>query len=131
MAIYNYLEAMKADVISYIAENPELLAEHPDRDELEEVLNEQCWMADDVTGNACGSYTFSRWQAEENLCHNMDLLMDALLETGDAITGICWDAERADVIIRCHLLGKAIAAVMDDMEAAGQFDTPDDPDLAA
>ena len=131
METYNYLRAIKADVINYIGENPELLAEHPERDELEEALNEQCWMADDVTGNATGSYTLNRWQAEENLCHNTALLMDALEEIGGAITPDWWEPETMDVVIRCHLLGEAIAAVLDDMEAAGQFGTPDDPDLAA
>lgn len=31
----------------------------------------------DVTGNGSGSYTCDAYEAEENLCHNLDLLKDA------------------------------------------------------
>ena len=123
MEKYNYLEAVKADVRAYIeaeidvdafsgaAEDREDL-----REELEEKLNEELWIADSVTGNASGSYYCNRWAAEEALCHNWDLLADALEEFGgDAGEAVERGAEYCDVTIRCYLLGQAISAVLDEM----------------
>ena len=36
--------------------------------------------ADFVTGLSSGSYTFSKWKAEECLCHNWDLAKEAYLD---------------------------------------------------
>ena len=79
MESYNYLENVTADAKQAILENLKYW-EFSDRDELEEKANDDLWVDDSVTGNASGSYTFSTWQAEENLCHNMDELEDACNE---------------------------------------------------
>lgn len=115
MADYNYLESVTDDVKEYIHENVDL-SEYSDRDELEEALNDELWTADSVTGNASGSYTFSTWEAEENLAHNWDLLEEALQEFGSDENPISKGAEWCDVTIRCYLLGQAIAAALDDMD---------------
>lgn len=70
---YDYREAVKDDVLEYI--NNEINFEDFDTlEELEEHLNEVLFTEDSVTGNASGSYTFSTYEAEENICHNLDLL---------------------------------------------------------
>ena len=71
--MYNYLEAVTNDAKQAILENLKYW-EFSDRDELEERANNELWIDDSVTGNGSGSYTFGRWKAEENLCHNMDEL---------------------------------------------------------
>jgi hypothetical protein len=70
-----------------------------------------------VTGNASGSYTFNTYEAEENICHNLDLLEEALDEFGSG-HGYLLDngAEAADVTIRCYLLGPAISEALDEFE---------------
>lgn len=103
MKNYNYYQAVKEDVLNYIQEN-EIVITEENREEVEEQLNEDCWISDSVTGNASGSYTFSTWQAEENLCHNWDLLAEALQEFGCDINYIERGAEACDVTIRCYLL---------------------------
>ena len=95
---YNYIEAVTADVLDYINEN-NITVTNETRDEVEQQLNYDLWACDSVTGNASGSYTFNAWQAEENICHNRDLL-----------------AEACDVTIRCYLLGQAISAALDEVE---------------
>lgn len=113
MEQYNYLESVKADVKEYISNEINLTEWKDNREELESNLNDELWTTDSVTGNASGSYTCNRWQAEENLCHNLELLKDAFSEFGTK-----WDydgAEAADVTIRCYLLGQAIAEVLDDL----------------
>lgn len=127
MERYNYLESVKEDVREWINEHDEWKSDYADengkwlrddnRDDIYEDLNDRLFIEDSVTGNASGSYTFSTWKAEENLCHNLDLL-------GEALTEFCCEpnyitekgAEACDVTIRCYLLGQAISEVLDEME---------------
>lgn len=114
MEKYNYFEAVAEDVRNYISEEINL-SDWEDREELEEWLRDELWTVDRVTGNGSGSYTFSTWQAEENLCHNMDLLKEALTEFGDENFNYLDNAEACDVTIRCYLLGQAISVVLDEI----------------
>lgn len=112
---YDYREAVKDDVLEYI--NNEINFEEFDTlEELEEHLNEVLFTEDSVTGNASGSYTFDTYEAEENICHNLDLLGEALEEFGGACDILKDGAEAADVIIRCYLLGECIAAALEEIE---------------
>ena len=114
MERYDYLAAVCDDVRNWIeSEGIEVNAEN--REEIEEQLNEDLWTEDSVTGNGSGSYTFSSWDACENLCHNFDLLAEALEEFGGSCDVIKDGPEACDVTIRCYLLGQAIAAVLDEM----------------
>ena len=114
MEKYDYLQAVIDDVKQYIVDN-EITVTTDNRDEIEKQLNEDLFTVDSVTGNASGSYTFSEWQAEENLCHNMDLLADALSEFGSTFDYLEKGAEACDVTIRCYLLGQAISTVLDEI----------------
>ena len=116
MTEYNYLYAMTKDIINYIEENIDL-GEYDTLEELEEHLNETLWTEDSVTGNASGSYTFSTWKAEEYLCHNLDLLADALREFSLGLDYLLEKgAEAADVAIRCYLLGQAISEALGEIK---------------
>lgn len=117
---YDYREALKADILAYIEENG-ITWDEDTRDEVEEKLNEDLWVDDGVTGNGSGSYTFSRWQAEENLCHNGDLLGEALTEFGCRPDYLVKNGpEACDVTIRCYLLGEMIGTAMDEIEKEGR-----------
>lgn len=115
---YDYNKAIMDDIREYI-KNDVNLSEYEDRESLEEYLNDELWTVDGVTGNASGSYTFNTWKAEENLCHNLDLLKDAIDEFGGDYGVLLESPESADVTIRCYLLGGCISAVLDEMEEAG------------
>ena len=123
MERYDYLEAIKADVKTYIDDEinmDDFCGSAEDREdlrqELEEELNDALWIADSVTGNASGSYYCNAWKAEEALCHNWGLLAEALEEFGgDSGEAVKRGAEYCDVTIRCYLLGQAIAAALDDL----------------
>ena len=112
---YNYMEAIAEDIKEYI-NNEITLTDFSDRDELEEYLNDTLFVHDSVTGNASGSYTCNTYQAEEYICHNLDLLAEAMEEFGCEENVLKKGAEWCDVTIRCYLLGQAIAEVLDDME---------------
>lgn len=115
MEKYNYLSAVKEDVKDYIIDN-NIIINEDNREEVEQELNDKLFCEDSVTGNASGSYTFNAWVAEENLCHNWDLLSEALSEFCCDITYLKQGFEACDVTIRCYLLPQAIAEVLDEMK---------------
>ena len=114
MEKYNYREQVKSDILDYIAEN-EIKVTASKREEVAEQLHDELWANDSVTGNASGSYTCNAWEAEENICHNLDLLKEALEEFGSNIADLD-SAEMCDVTIRCYLLGECIYAALDEVE---------------
>ena len=112
---YNYLENMVENVKESFEENKvsqgwDKLIENGDIQTLHENMYDFMFGDDSVTGNASGSYTFNTWQAEENLCHNMDLLEEACREF-DCKPKLD-NAEWCDVTIRCYLLDDAISEVI-------------------
>lgn len=117
MGKYNYFKSVKEDVKNVVINEYNYIEElTEDRDTFEQKLNDELWARDSVTGNGSGSYTFSTWKAEENLCHNLDLLQEALNEFGCGLSDISNGAEYCDVTIRCYLLGQAISEVLDELE---------------
>lgn len=115
MERYNYFAAIKNDILDYINDNG-IVVTTENRDEVEQGLNDTLFTCDSVTGNASGSYTFNAWKAEEYLCHNLDLLGEALMEFGCDMSYLERGAEACDVTIRCYLLGQAISEVLDEVE---------------
>lgn len=121
MERYDYLEVVTNDAKQAILENLENW-NFSDREELEEIANDNLWNDDRVTGNASGSYTCNAWEAEENLCHNMDELEEACNEFGqDMGEAVRQGAEYCDVTIRCYLLSQAISAAIDELEEEGKI----------
>lgn len=115
MSKYNYYEAVSNDIRDYINEN-DIKVTSENREELYEQLNDELFISDCVTGNASGSYTFSTYQAEENLCHNLDLLAEACEEFGGGVDVLKSGAKACDVTIRCYLLGQCLSDVLDELE---------------
>ena len=98
-----------------------------DREGFEELLNDELWTNDNVTGNGSGSYTFNRYRAQEHVLDNMELLFEALREFGCDYEEIGRhfvneDWEYFDVSIRCYLLSGAISNALDYYEDEGEFD---------
>lgn len=113
---YNYLDAVCDDVRKYIEESRIDFTSSTQKDELAEDLYYKLWNEDSVTGNASGSYTFNTYTAEEYLCHNWDLLKDALFELGESDVNILEQGpEWCDLTIRCYLLSEAISIVLDEL----------------
>ena len=128
--MYNYEEAMKSDILDYIAENIDRADYIDDRDGLEEQLNVDLWIEDSVTGNASVSYFCNAYKAREAVLDNMEYCTEALREfctdPGEiAEHFLREDWEYFDVTIRCYLLGQAISEVLDELENAGYFEKND------
>ena len=116
MERYDYKESVKSDVLNYIR-NEINFNDFDCLEELEEHLNDVLFTEDSVTGNASGSYTFNAYKAEENICHNLDLLGEALEEFGCKPDYIAKKgAEACDVTIRCYLLGECVAEALTEIE---------------
>ena len=115
MTDYNYILAMDDDIHNYI-ENECDLMDYADMDEAYNALYDDLWMSDSVTGNASGSYTCNTYKAEEYLCHNMELLINACYEFGQLIgDAVERGAEYCDVTIRCHLLSSVLYGVLEEL----------------
>lgn len=118
-----YRETMREDIKDWIDDNFDYIldrVETKDRYEVFDYLYEQMWVADSVTGNASGSYTFNSYQAKEYVTANMELLMQAMSEfgyeakeLGERFANEEW--EYFDVTIRCYLLSEILGEQMDDI----------------
>lgn len=115
MERYDYFAAVKNDILDYINDNG-IVVTTENRNEVERELNDTLFTCDSVTGNASGSYTFNTWKAEEYLCHNWDLLVEALTEFGCDMSYLERGAEACDVTIRCYVLGQVISEALDEVE---------------
>lgn len=115
MTRYNYFESVKNDILSVIAER-DIIVTSENIEETYDELYDDLFVSDSVTGNGSGSYTFNAWEAEENLCHNWDLLREACEEFGCSMGEyIERGAEACDVTIRCYLLSQCLNAALDEV----------------
>jgi hypothetical protein len=124
---YNYENALYLDVKNYLFENPDVIANRWDEEEkaididgLKDDLNDILFTEDSVTGNASGSYTFSRYDAKEYVTENIDTCLEALesFDVDAKTVGekfLYNDWEYFDVTIRCYLLGGVIDWVVNDL----------------
>ena len=117
---YDYMEEMKKDIREYI-DNEIDLSGYEDKDDLYEFLNDELWIADSVTGNGSGSYTFCRETAKQYVLDNMDLLKECVYGfdiRNDIVAEkfLNEEYEYFDVSIRCYLLSSAILEVLEDIE---------------
>lgn len=127
---YDYKEEMFNDVKNEIEDRYEKELNQYQRGELSkkdfhEMLYDDFYVDDAVTGNASGSYFFNRQKAEEALTGNFELLGEAAEEFGkECGTLFKKGVEVCDVVIRCHLLYGVIDEVLDEYEV----DITDDAD---
>lgn len=115
MERYDYKDQVKSDLINFINDNYDL-NDFTNIDEMYQTIYDDAFISDSVTGNASGSYFCNAWNAEEAICHNLDLL-------GEAFETFCEDdadvlkngAESCDVTIRCYLLAQTLTKVLNEM----------------
>ena len=129
MKNYNYLEAVKEDVKTWLMDNSSQFEEIKDNNEIDGVidwdgvkddLNEILWSEDSITGNGSGSYTYNRKKArdylfDDGLQYLEDLVDEGWLtyeSIGKNITN--YNFESLDVSLRCYFLSQAIEEVITD-----------------
>ena len=118
--MYDYREAIKADIINEIRENctAEEIAEklENEREAWAEELYDDYFINDSITGNASGSYYCNAYKAAEALMSNLDLLAEAIGEFGGGMDVLKNGAEACDVTIRCYLLGECLTAALEELK---------------
>ena len=120
--MYSYKETVTDDVRNWMQDNRNYW-EGLSRHDVFEVVYDACWTADEVTGNASGSYTFNRVDARNNFFEDEDSeeYISQMIEDGfthEETVGraiACSQWELLDVTIRCWLLCDAVNAVLDEM----------------
>lgn len=118
--MYNYLEAMKQDIINYIRDEV-TTTDFADIDELRERLEDDLWIDSTITGNGGDNYTDNE-TSKSYINGNENLLKEALTE-------FCVDKEKIvdkffsgdyayfDSTIRCYMLSQAIGAALEEIES--------------
>ena len=114
---YNYEVSMKERIQEWIEENVEEDIKECDLDVLHQDLYDEMWCSDTITGNASGSFFCNAWLAEEAICHNWDILEEALEEFGcEDVNVIEKGPEWCDVTIRCYLLSQYLMEVLEEIQ---------------
>lgn len=116
---YDYREAIRLDIREWVSENYSMDSLRPQLTFYwEETLDKlEAQMRSAITGNDCGPYTCNAWQAEENLCHNLDLLNAACIDF-DVIPDLS-NPEACDVLIREYEWVFVFASTMDEIKICG------------
>lgn len=110
----DYKEEIENSINEWIEENEKEIPwwKIEVEDDLREYLEEELWNEDSITGNASGSYTFSQYEAEENVAHCWNLI-EEVAECYGLIPKVSgsWEygAEWWDVSIRCYLLSEVLS----------------------
>ena len=120
---YDYKESVKQAVKDWIID--ELNSGLSSKEDIDfEYVYEACYVQDSVTGNASGSYTFSRYEARNNFFEDEnseeyldEMISDGIItreELGRHMAESDW--EWIDVCIRCNLLFWAVDAAIKEMD---------------
>ena len=120
----DYRTEVREAIESYMADHADYInfADFDTLEDLEEWMNDELWIADDVTGNASGSYYCNSYKAKEAVFGDIDTVREALIEfccgqseeIADAFLNERW--EWLDVTARCFVLGECIADFIRDSE---------------
>jgi len=121
----NYRDQVKADLLEFATE----CWEYDSTISAEQIM-EDAWIADSVTGNGSGSYTFNTYVAEQNVSGVIwdDELLDMFRDFGYDSVPLEKGAEHIDVTIRCYLLGEFaddVENLIDELNADSE-DTEDE-----
>lgn len=111
---YDYEKNVSDDLRRYLIDRIEYAGWTADEAEKRrDSLYDDAFVSDSVTGNASGSYYCSTWKSEESVCHNLDLLREAMDEFGVEAETFHeeFNGEWADVTIRCYVLGQVFGKV--------------------
>lgn len=118
--MYDYVDEMKQDITRWITATINV-KDYPDRQELQEYLDDSLWAEDEITGNGTyGGYFEKQEDARISVLDNFELCVEALRE-------FCVPMEKVaeefldenwkyfDSTIRCYLLWNVIDSILEDI----------------
>ena len=127
---YDYYIEVANDIECWMDKDgdPFDLSQFEDREEAAEFLYDELWAEDAITGNGPDWYA-SEEECEEFICHNLNLLFDALFEFGELEESLLDNLHKhykeknlarwADCTIRCYVLNNAIEGALITWERYG------------
>lgn len=127
---YDYYIEVTNDIECWMDKDgdPFDLSQFEDREEATEFLYDELWAEDAITGNGPDWYA-SEEECEEFICHNLNLLFDALFEFGELEESLLDNLHKhykeknlarwADCTIRCYVLNNAIEGALITWEGYG------------
>jgi hypothetical protein len=121
----DYRTEVKEAIEEYMNDNEWAynMADYTDVEDFEQHLYDDMFIADEITGNASGSYFCNSNEAKEAVLYDMGTVREALIEfgcsaeeIGDRFLNEDW--EWLDVTARCYVLGEALGDWIRDHEEA-------------
>jgi hypothetical protein len=118
MKKYDYYTAMYNDIADYVKDNNINLSEYGDNiEDITEKLSDELWGEDSITGNGGFGYD-SNSNCEEYLCHNLDILFEAIYDFDFDTNYHHLDKDNLpktlDSLIRCYLLNSVLYTYVKD-----------------
>lgn len=118
--MYDYKKAMKEDIKNYIIDNYMEPQPGMTRDDYVEILEDDLWDVDEITGN--GPYYYaSEDECASYIGYGISELIEVFDEYGYEFTKDMREklkrepARFIDCIIRCHLLYECVSEVVDEL----------------
>lgn len=118
--MYDYKKAMKEDIKNYIIDNYMEPQPGMTRDDYVEILEDDLWDVDEITGN--GPYYYaSEDECASYIGYGISELIEVFDEYGYEFTKDMREklkrepARFVDCIIRCHLLNECVSEVVDEL----------------
>ena len=118
MKKYDYYTAMYDDIADYVKDNNIDLSKYGDDiEDITEKLSDELWGEDSITGNGGFGYDTNS-NCEEYLCHNLDILFEAINDFDFDTNYYHLDRENLpktlDSLIRCYILNSTVYAYVKD-----------------
>lgn len=124
MEKYNYREVIKSDIKEWMTYEYDGRYNDYNFYDMYDRLYDDLWAENAITGND-EDYYDSEYKCEEYLCHNFDLLFEALFEFGEfeanllnkihEVSNNGTFARWADCTIRCYLLGECLEKALKEL----------------
>ena len=126
MEKYDYRRAITDEIKDWIVNNTDLMEDSETTiydDDIANWIYDEVWCEDSITGN--GAYYYdTEDKCSEYLCHNLDLVCEALRDFGmdENVKAIIKQYENKslaryfDCTVRCYLLGECIEIALEELK---------------
>ena len=117
MGEYDYYVEVMNDIECWMDNNNFDLHTFSEREEAAEYLHDELWAEDSITGNGPNGYA-SEKECEEFLCHNLDLIIEAIDTYGISTSDLRAQytvkklARYLDCLVRLYVLPNAIEGAL-------------------
>lgn len=113
MKKYNYKKVLKKDIYNNVLLDIDI-KDYDDIESLKEYVKEASFVDCMVTGNEVDGYTANECEAEEYLCHNLDIFKKAAIEFDENLDILFRkDVIYWDMLVRCYLVNDVVEEIFE------------------